>query len=52
MESKKDFESKLDRAITGLEIEVTEKRRAVQILMDELGMKSNTRGPVKQHAYI
>jgi hypothetical protein len=29
VESKKDFESKLDRAITGLEIEVMEKRRAV-----------------------
>ena len=52
MESKKDFESKLDRAITGLEIEVTEKRRAVQTLMDELGVKSSSKGPAKQHAYI
>ena len=29
VESRKDFESKLDRAIIGLELEVLEKRRAV-----------------------
>lgn len=50
MESKKDFESKLDRAITGLDIEVTEKRRSLQTLMEELGMNSNSRR--KQHDYI
>ena len=50
IESKKDFESKLDRAITGLDIEVTEKRRSLQTLMDELGINSNSRR--KQHDYI
>ena len=52
VESKKDFEGKLDRAITGLEIEVMEKRRAVQALMDELGMQTKVKAPSKQHAYI
>jgi hypothetical protein len=52
VESKKDFEGKLDRAITGLENEVIEKRRAVQSLMDELGMQTKTKGAGRQHAYI
>jgi len=52
VESKKDFDSKLDRAITGLEIEVNDKRRAVQALMDELGLKTNTKITSREHAYI
>jgi len=38
VESKHDFDSKLDKAIVGLESEINEKRRSVQALMDELGL--------------
>jgi hypothetical protein len=40
VESKKEFESRLDRAIIGLEGEINDKRRSVQRLMDELGIQS------------
>ncbi len=36
VESKKEFEAKLDRAIGGLEEEIREKRRRVQQIMEEL----------------
>ena len=36
VESKSDFESKLDKAISGLETEIAEKRKSVQLLMEEL----------------
>lgn len=36
VDSRGDFESKLDLAIIGLEKEIHEKRRSVQALMDEL----------------
>lgn len=36
VDSKKDFESRLDKAIVGLENEIKDKRKAVQSLIDEL----------------
>jgi len=36
VESKSDFESRLDKAIAGLETEIAEKRKSVQLLMEEL----------------
>jgi hypothetical protein len=36
VESKRDFEGKLDKAIAGLEEEIASKRLSVQKLMDEL----------------
>lgn len=39
VDSKKDFEGKLDKAISGLEEEIALKRKSVQKLMDELDVK-------------
>lgn len=37
-ESRRDFESKLDSAISGLESDIAEKRKSVQNLLDELNV--------------